>query len=187
MSALVPLKDVSRMEILPDGAIAHTTTFAARRRWGPGPWDQEPDKVQWVDRETGFDCLAVRNPQMGNWCGYVGVPPSHRLHGFHYADPFHGERLPIDEVIAVHGGVTFAGGCQEGYPADRGVCHVPAPGRPDNVWWFGFDCAHAGDLVPSMEAFYTEHGLGSDWACFYRSLRFVRSEVARLAAQLADA
>jgi len=36
--------------------------------WGPGPWQEEPDKVQWQDPQTGSVCLAVRGP-MGGWCG----------------------------------------------------------------------------------------------------------------------
>ena len=24
------------------------------------------------------------------------------------------------------------------------ICHIPGPGRPKDVWWFGFDCAHSG-------------------------------------------
>jgi hypothetical protein len=33
------------------------------------------------------------------------------------------------------------------------ICHVPEPGKPDDVWWFGFDCAHAFDRSPGMDAF----------------------------------
>src|SRR5437868_4216905 len=35
---------------------------------GPGPWWDEPDKVQWIDPATDLDCLAVRGP-FGAWCG----------------------------------------------------------------------------------------------------------------------
>ena len=42
--------------------------------WGPGEWTDEPDKLQWVDEATGFDCLIVRN-SLGALCGYVGVSP----------------------------------------------------------------------------------------------------------------
>jgi hypothetical protein len=37
--------------------------------WGPGPWTDEPDKVQWTDTATGLPCLAKRNPRGGHWCG----------------------------------------------------------------------------------------------------------------------
>ena len=29
--------------------------------WGEGPWQDEPDKVVWVDPATGLDCMAKRN------------------------------------------------------------------------------------------------------------------------------
>lgn len=51
--------------------------------WGRGPWDQEPDKVQWLDEATDLDALAVRNAG-GGLCGYVGVPPGHPWWEFGY-------------------------------------------------------------------------------------------------------
>lgn len=109
------------------------------REWGIGPWWSEPDRLEW--RSHGLPCLVVRNP-MGSLCGYVGLPPEHPLHGKGYED---------DGVPYVHGGATYAAAC-----AHR-VCHVPAPGESDNVWWFGFDCAHAGDLTPSLRKHASDH------------------------------
>lgn len=77
---------------------------------------------------------------MGHWCGYVGVPEGHPLFG----------QGDSDGLFAVHGGITFAGACQE--DKEHGVCHAPLPGRPEKVWWLGFDCAHAGDLMPGHVA-----------------------------------
>ena len=55
--------------------------------------------------------------------------------------------------VEVHGGLTYAGECS------GSICHVPKPGEPDNVFWFGFDCAHAYDLSPATQAFYRERGI----------------------------
>lgn len=44
-----------------------------KSKWGDGPWQDEPDKKQWRDPETGLPCLIVRGPG-GALCGYVGVP-----------------------------------------------------------------------------------------------------------------
>lgn len=41
-----------------------------RTGWGSGPWDNEPDRLEWKDEKTSMPCLMVRN-DMGNWCGYV--------------------------------------------------------------------------------------------------------------------
>lgn len=143
----------------------------------PGPWRDEPDKAQWVDEATDLDCLIVRN-HMGAWCGYVGLPPGHPLHGKGYdeADP--------NYELDVHGGLTYAAPCQE----DRaeGICHVPSPGRPGDVWWFGFDCAHSMDLTPSYDLNLHRTFLeGSQEHGIYRDVAYVRAECASLASQLA--
>lgn len=144
-------------------------TTMDRTGWPVGPWDDEPDKVQWQDDETGLPCLAVRNG-MGAWCGYVGVDESHPMHGKDYDD--------VD--VEVHGGLTFAGTCQPTTDESVGICHTPGEGEPDHVWWLGFDCAHAGDEVPDL----IRHGLHSDGT--YRTLDYVRSECRNLARQLAE-
>lgn len=143
-----------------------------------GPWDDEPDKVQWVDGATGLDCLAVRN-QLGNWCGYVGVPDDHPLHGKGYGG--------VD--VSVHGGLTFADGCDDEAPEGHGICHIPLPGRPDNVWWLGFDCGHFNDLTPALIGAYggLEALSGDSWLKpVYRDLEFVQRECESLAEQLAE-
>jgi hypothetical protein len=135
-----------------------------------GPWDDEPDKMQWVDEATNLDCLIVRN-HSGALCGYVGVPNGHPHYGKDYDTP----------DVEVHGGLTYADRCQEDAPEGHGICHIPDPGRPGDVWWFGFDCAHYQDLIP---AYSQDHiGLGG----VYRNIAYVEAECARLAAQLVNA
>lgn len=56
-------------------------TWIDKKEWGPGPWQSEPDKVEWRDEKTGLPCLAVRHSEHGNWCGYVGVHKGHYAHG----------------------------------------------------------------------------------------------------------
>ena len=63
----------------------------------------------------------------------------------------------------------------------RAICHKPEPGDPDNVWWFGFDCAHCDDLAPEMLK-YRDFSRGIET---YRDLAYVRHEVESLAGQLA--
>jgi hypothetical protein len=36
--------------------------------WPRGPWDDEPDKVQWPDEATGLPCMVKRGP-VGSFCG----------------------------------------------------------------------------------------------------------------------
>lgn len=140
---------------------------------GQGPWSNEPDRVEF--RHAGLPCLIVRGP-MGNLCGYAAVPPGHPWHGKGYDER--------DVDVEVHGGLTFADKCHEG----GHICHVPKHGEPDDVWWFGFACGHAGDLVPRIEATlrllpgppWDYQGLG----LVYRDVTYVKEEVTRLAEQL---
>ena len=74
-----------------------------REGWGTGPWDAEKDKYQFADEASGLPCLLVRGP-LGAWCGYVGVPAAHPLHGVHYDSVY--ELCKWDDV---HGGLTFSG------------------------------------------------------------------------------
>jgi len=153
-----------------------TYTTIDRAGWPAGEWDEEPDKVQWQDAETGLPCLAKRHPSLGHWCGYVGVPAGHWAHGKGYDD------VSVD----VHGGLTYADTCQAGADEATAICHVPAPGEPDHVWWLGFDCAHAWDASPYD---YLRAQKGGIWAMSsddkYRTLDYVQRQCAHLAAQLA--
>lgn len=152
--------------------------------WGPGEWQDEPDKLQWTDPATGLACLAKRTAHSGHWCGYVGVPPGHRFYKKSY-DDVHDALGYGDDGLDVHGGLTYSAACDEG-PESESICHVPAPGEPDNVWWLGFDCAHSGDLSPAQMVREELRGwprLGGS----YKQLPYVRSEVTSLAAQLAKA
>lgn len=142
-----------------------------RTKWGSGPWDGEPDKISWTDEATGLSCLIVRN-RIGSLCGYVAVEPGHPLHGSSDWD------IPLD----AHGGITFTDSCDEDAPIEGAICHVPAPGKPADVWWFGFDCAHAWDVSPALSQVLGRFPNGTDIT--YKTVGYVRSECERLAAQL---
>ncbi len=128
----------------------------------PGPWTNEPDRVEW--RHKGVPCL-MRRGTSGGWCGYAATPPGHPWHGVDFWDL---------RGVEVHGGPTYSSKCA------GEICHVPAAGESDDVWWIGFDSAHDGDLVPTWERI---PGMG----CFggvYRTADYVKNEVERLAEQL---
>lgn len=180
-------------------------TYVDKSSWARGPWDDEPDKMQFTDEATSLPCLIVRGPA-GALCGYVGVAKGHPLHEVHYGDecPALAEALekrkeqPLgdnpglglmlacltgdlspraDCVLDVHGGITFSDRCQ-----DNGkICHEVCEGEDDNVWWLGFDCNHSGDMAPSYAGRYTAFTDGS-----YRDLAYVKREIAKLASQLAE-
>jgi len=142
--------------------------------WDRGEWDDEPDKIQWIDPVTDLDCLMVRNTTGGNWCGYVGVDKKHPLYEVGDSEAY-GEH-----DLGCHGGLTFSGFCQETEDHSRHICHIPAKGRPDKVWWFGFDCAHAWDASPGREDIF------KDWDKVYRNNSYVKMEVESLAKKLKE-
>lgn len=145
-------------------------TLDKEAKFGPGPWQSEPDRVEWRYRD--LPCLIVRGP-IGSLCGYVGLPPGHRWHGADY-----------DNIgVQVHGGLTFANKC------GGHICHVPRGDEPEHVWWIGFDCAHLGDVVPEI-VLLREMGVMSsshERDGFYRTIDYVMEEVENLAQQVAEA
>lgn len=142
-----------------------------RSGWPPGPWDGEPfDRQEWVDPDTGLGCLVRRGP-LGAWCGYVAVNDTHPWYEVDHTIPA--------GLVGVHGGLTYSGPCRP----EVGICHTPAPGDTDRVWWFGFDCAHFGDIVPRL--LVAADGL--DFAhARYRTVDYARAECTCLARQLAE-
>lgn len=142
-----------------------------RTGWPTGERDQETeDRLDF--EHAGLACLLLRGP-MGAWCGYVGVGPDHPFHGKSYDD--------ID--VDVHGGLTYADKC------GGSICHVPKPGMPADVWWFGFDTAHSGDIVPRMLASDIKLGLPHIDYGFpqsYKNIDYAKRETERLAKQLTE-
>lgn len=135
-------------------------------QYGEGPWLDEPDRVEW--RSEGLPCLIVRN-NLGALCGYVGVPEGHPWYGRHY-----------DDVDAdVHGGLTFSD------PCSGHICHVPLEGEPTEVYWFGFDSGHLGDILPRVQVICRDMPLPDHHASadVYRDIAYVSAEVERLAEQ----
>lgn len=156
------------------------------------PWFQEDNKVDF--EADGLLCAMRRGP-LDHWCGYVAIPASHPWFGKSYTDGIkptadmlgprtaddHGaidlfcqvlsgklpeEELQITLAMRVHGGLTYAGG------------KLPTADEPDGNWWFGFDCAHAGDLAPGLLEYGRYDG------DIYRDQQYVVAECQSLAAQL---
>lgn len=144
------------LEELTEELLRQSAERLAIRQLPPGPWDDEPDRLEW--QHAGFTCLLNR-AALGNWCGYVAVPPGH---------PWHGQDYQAIDATA-HGGLTYSAACA------GEICHVPAPGEPDDVWWLGFDAGHAWDCIPGMP-FGAKSGI-------YRTLEYMRVQCQDLAEQ----
>lgn len=160
-------------------------------------WETEPDKFDFGAH--GLKCAARRGP-CKQWCGYVAVPKEHPLHGYNYSvsrkiskpavaqvwdtsgedrewtyglysEEFDCGFLSPEAVFRVHGGLTYSG---DKCPTND----------PDGNWWFGFDCAHAGDFIPydgAVRDLVSRHD-----GDIYRDLTFVIAQCEHLAKQLID-
>lgn len=159
-------------------------SFQERIGWPDGPWDDEPDRIDWTDDTTGVACLMLRNHH-GVWCGYAACPPRHPWHGLEYGE------IPGSAHEAAHCELTYSGPCMDDErPMRERVCHIPQPGEPDDVWWLGFDCNHAYDRAPGMDAVLAD--IDIPLASYhdrqiYRDERYVASRVALLAQTIAAA
>lgn len=113
-----------------------------------------------IEREfeyAGYKCVVVFRDS-GHRCGYVGIPETHPLYKKSYSSYLNikksdiegrevsgifplflamldeDERVKIDAYFQCHGGITYSeGGKGHKYPIES------------DLWWFGFDCSHAGD------------------------------------------
>ena len=149
-------------------------------------WENEAD--HWEQ-----DNLVInRTGATGCLCGYVGVSKSHPFFGKNYSESVDvpesvmnrevdfdkvglinmlcangdSEENTLDIVLAidVHGGITYA---RE---------YAPKKEDEDDLWWFGFDCGHYGDLSPAYD------GMFSDGV--YRNFEYVKNECISMAKQL---
>jgi hypothetical protein len=164
----------------------------------------------WV--EGDFPFAIVKHDELGTLCGYMGVPPVHPWYGKHCDDldvevhggltyghhqnwghPLEIARAEQQIAEALKGKETFPGlwetlarghsrhlefeqahaGEDSEYPVKTGL----------DIWWFGFDCAHAGDLIPGL----SHHSPLLQASEVYRDEEYVRGQLKYLGAQAAIA
>lgn len=177
-------------------------------QWGPGPWQSEPDRLDWRDERTGLQCVIRRVP-LGYLCGYVGVPVGHPFYGWSYHDKI--KRHPDDLKESTLGDVgIFAAFLRAlGEDDENGTIELAmalkvhhgvnwSGGGPDDdmesgLWWFGFDCGHAWDLSPGFDDQVFLKMLPTELMKelrrrqpkpVYRTIDYVKKECASLAFQL---
>jgi|HubBroStandDraft_6_1064221.scaffolds.fasta_scaffold16635_8 hypothetical protein len=164
------------------------------------PWLSEPDSLDWTDEKTGFHVRMRRGP-MGAWCCYVGIVVGHPWFGLGYGtevtapkaflerpvdidqigvvNVFIGalktrdapDRFEIASLARCHGGLTYAADHPGG-----------SDGEKDGRWWFGFDCSHAGDLIPKFAD--EPYPLSPSADDVYRDVEYVKVAAAMLCADL---
>lgn len=157
-----------------DGDEFVTCGIVRRAGWRKGPWDDElEDRLYWVDPKTNLDCLAMRN-EIGEWCGYVGVPRSSK----YYGEDKNGTLLL---GISACGEVTYANSSS----GDKYRIRSFLKGRPEIVWWIGFDTGGISSDCPARDP-VAEKRMGVDWKPIYRDLNYMRPRITELAEELAE-
>ena len=91
------------------------------------PWFNEPDEVAFL--ALGYRAAITRN-NMGILCGYIAINVEH---------PWFGHKRAVLD-IEVHGGLTYSG-----FRVFKSIFYAEPPNM---LWWLGFDCALAGDVIP---------------------------------------
>ena len=115
-------------------------------------------------KHKGLYCLILRLPDLLILNGYVGVTKENKLYGVHY-----------DNVgFNVHGGLTFS--------------DIWEWFQLEDVWWFGFDTAHGGDLIPQRitDPIFAKIYSNSNMQRIYRDMEYVTKEVNSLAKQIKE-
>lgn len=129
----------------------------------PGPWDDEPDLLSWIDEETNLHCHIRRNSGVGILCGYVELPPN-------TSTALTCNATLYDLPLTVHGGITFVG-------------HIWASQAYQVV---GFDCGHAFDLMPASADIIDRLTNADAHYAQYRDIDFVKNECTKLAKQIRE-
>ena len=167
-----------------------------KKNWPAGPWLDEPDELRFIDKASGYQCTVWRSLPGGYLCGYVMVEPSHPCYGataesvlklpkakaskgpcgevverFNAGADKNG-RLGINYLLEIHGGITLATKASS-----------RLSGKDDDLWVFGFDCAHLHDLSPSG----ANPDLGiQGWSAVYRDFEYVTEQTLSLAQQVKE-
>lgn len=167
-----------REDVPPRGVSRDDREGCNKTTWGDGPWQTEPDRVEFV--HVGVACLMMRHAEWGSWNAYAAVEPGH---------PWHGNERAEEECIA-HGGITWCG------PSDQTWRLLSRPRQLGNHWWIGFDCGHAFDFQPGLVASLLGAGIARATREFasafgttvaYRDQAYVTEEVKRVAEQVVAA
>jgi hypothetical protein len=152
-----------------------------------------------IFKHTELICCIQRFPAFGSYNAYVGIPAGHPFYGkdWNYKVKasldevkFNGnymallcsalgsedfeEEVPLSLFLQCHGGVTYAKTCCPGI--DQDVI--------GDLWWFGFDTAHAGDYKVFETDIDRKYPIYNEDEP-YRDFDYVKNEVKKLAEQLA--
>ncbi len=147
-----------------------------------------------IFKHEGFLCCIQRMNWSGNINGYVAVTKDHPLFGKNYLDKIQLKESPlfngnyigllcatlgddeenvysINMALNVHGGITYSQSELNGIENDLF----------GELWWFGFDTSHSGDLKPYQNDIDRKYQHEGDE---YKDFEYVKEQTQQLANQL---
>jgi hypothetical protein len=160
--------------------IIFTLNYIDKTDWPDGPWKLEPDKMLWIDEDTGYECLIKRIRNISHLCGYVGITKEHPLYKTSLLQ-FRRDDTLI-KYFDVHGMITMS------YPGKL-FSEEPGPdhklGRtffdnmpnPNEIWWIGMDFVQNEDIIPIISDDVNDN----NGERIYRDIGYVTKEVTKLA------
>lgn len=160
--------------------IIYTLNYIDKSDWPDGPWKLEPDKMLWIDDETGYECLIKRIRNISHLCGYVGVTKEHPLHGTSLLQFRRDEKL--EKFFDVHGKITMSypgkAFSEEPGPDDKlGRAFIEGRTHPSDIWWIGMDFVQNDDIIPII----ADDPNDNNGERIYRDIGYVSKEVTKLA------
>lgn len=133
----------------------------------------------YIMKDVTLHGLIVRSPYMGNLNGYIGVPKGNIF----YEGELYSRDSSVFDNLRVHGGITFSD-----YGSNmKKICHFKS--MREEYWYIGFDCGHAGDLVPRFVNLNSEIpglNLNPSFMGTYKDMKYVEKQIRRLGQQVLD-
>jgi hypothetical protein len=160
--------------------LIYSINYIYKTNWPDGPWKLEPDKMLWIDKETGYECLIRRVKEISHLCAYVGITKEHKLYGVSLLQ-FRRDKL-LTKYFDVHGSITMSYPgkhfISEPGPDDKlGRTEVEGLPYPSEIWWIGMDFVQNNDIIPII----SDDPSDNNGERIYRDIGYVTKEVTKLA------
>jgi hypothetical protein len=166
--------------------LVYFLSYIDKSSWPIGPWLLEPDKVLWIDENTGYECLIKRIEELTHLCSYVGITKDHPLYNCSLFQ-FKTDSVLKDYFNTIHGGITMTYPGKEfddepGPNNQIGRKFIKDMQNPNDIFWIGIDFIHKDDVIPKV----SQSSVENNGERIYKDIEYVKSETEKLAKLLFD-
>ena len=157
-------KELQRQRVQ-EGSLLNSSTIdyyvAPKEAWGPGEWDNEPDRIEF---ETGYYPSIILRNTYGSLNGYIAVKEGHPWFLQNY-DQIRSSSLELSW-------------------ASHEDALLPLPSGWTMAWWVGFTRSSYFDLMPALEVMMRREALQEQPSWLFRSPRTTYKSIPFIKAQL---